>query len=512
MGIKVPTYERKVDTVVPSLSGPSRLRPPDEAFGGDSGRALQNFGAVGEKIAQHITRIAYEKQDMEVLNRETAFRQDWQNRLYNKNEETVKDTNGQDIQRPRGYLVRELGHADGVTKEADITFQDVKKQYLDGLSQYQYNKLAPALDTYYSSVRNGLVSHEAEQYRQNLKNSIESNITQKTNDAATIRDGKSLGFAIDDAVNSAIPYSSRFDKATREVNNEEIAKKIIESSTISTLKNTGNLEASQGLLDSVKDKISQTGYDELKSKLVKGYDALQSEAEKIRLESRVKDRFDYIGKIANGDLNWENSTETIRSVATKDPEMAEAMKKVFESKGGGYLAEDFNNEGFQGLAKDIFTAKDTEGISKFLLQALKDNKNISRDRLAILVDAATEKAKELPLSSGNKKGANPQRGFWSGAWDAIQLTNPITAPFVLMNTIKRAKTENAQGEQVIQIAHDEIRKQRLQDNPDITAFPKKGKLCYDKFGNKAIVYPDGSFEEVMSKAGDFTHKEQREKK
>jgi hypothetical protein len=511
MGIKIPTYERKVDTVVPSLSGPSRLRPPDEAFGGDSGRALQNLGAVGEKIAEHITRIAYEKQDMEVLNRETAFRQDWQNRLYSKDEETVKDANGQDIQRPRGYLVRELGHADGVTKEADTTFQDVKKQYLDGLSQYQYNKLAPALDNYYSSVRNGLVSHEADQYRQNLKNSIESNITQKTNDAATIRDGKSLGFAIDDAINSAIPYSSRFDKTTREVNNEKIAKKIIESSTISTLKNTGNLEASQGILDSVKDKISQTSYDELKSKIVKGYDSMQAEAEKVRLESRVKDRFNYIGQISNGELNWENSADTIKNVATKDPELAEAMKKVFDSKGGGYLAEELGNEGFQDLAKDIFSAKDTESISKFLVQALKDNKNISRDRLAILVDAATERAKELPLSSGKKK-TNQPRGFWNGAWDAIQLTNPLTAPFVLMNTIKRAKAENAQGEQVIQIAHDEIRKQRLQDNPDITAFPAKGKLCYDKFGNKAIVYPDGSFEEVMNKAGDFTHKEQREKK
>ena len=263
------------------------------------------------------------------------------------------------------------------------------------------------------------------------------------------------------------------------------------------------------MLDSVKDKIPRTKYNEIKEEIFKGYNDMQTQMGKIQLENKVVDRLDYIGRIANGTLPWENSSELIRGIATKDPELAEAMSKVFKSK-KGYFAEDINNEAFQELAKSIFTAQDTEGISKFLLQALKDNKNISRDRLAILVDAAREMAKELLLSVKNQKATTPRRSFWNSAFDAVMLSNPLTAPFVLISTISRAKAENAQGEQVIQIAHDEIRKQRLQDNPDITAFPKTGKLCYDKFGNKAIVYPDGSYEEVMSKSGDFKHKEQRE--
>jgi hypothetical protein len=186
------------------------------------------------------------------------------------------------------------------------------------------------------------------------------------------------------------------------------------------------------------------------------------------------------------------------------------MKNVFESK-GGYLAEELGNEGFQNLANDIFRAKDTESISKFLIRALKENKNISRDRLAILVDAARERAKELPLSVKGQKAAIPKRSFWDSAWDAIMLSNPLTAPFVLMNTVSRAKSENAQGEQILNITNDEIRKQRIKDNPVIATLPAKGRLLMDRYGNKAMVYPDGSYEEVMSKTGEFKHKEQRKR-
>lgn len=172
---------------------------------------------------------------------------------------------------------------------------------------------------------------------------------------------------------------------------------------------------------------------------------------------------------------------------------------------------------FQDLAKDIFTAKDTEGVSKFLLQALKENKNISRDRLAILVDAARERAKELPLSikgqktSEQKPKANPKRSFWNSAFDTIMLSNPLTAPFVLINTINRAKVENAQGEQIVNIANDEIRKQRLKDDSTITSLPAKGQLRRDKYGTEFIQYPDGSYERVMSPTGDFVHKELRKR-
>jgi len=343
--------------------------------------------------------------------------------------------------------------------------------------------------------------------------SHKSSLDLQEGEAAQIQDAPTLLTAIDKAIGTQenLNRFMGYDPETAKVSNAEAASRIVKSAVLSTLKTTGNLTQAQALLDSAKDKLlGDEKYNEIKDEIIKGYDVMQSQAGKIQLENKITARFDYIGKIANGTLPWENSTELIRDVAIKDPELAEAMSKVIKSK-KGYFSEDINNEAFQELAKDIFTARDNEDVSKFLLQALKDNKNISRDRLAILVDAARERAKELPLSVKGQKATSPKRSFWDSAWDAIMLSNPLTVPFVLMNTISRVKAENAQGEQIVNVANDEIRKQRIKDNPVISTIPAKGRLLVDRYGNKAIVYPDGSYEEVMSKTGEFKHKEQRKR-
>jgi hypothetical protein len=500
---------------MPEVSTPQYLRPPVAAFGIDVAEAVESLGQTGQKIAgaiaKHGLTLQQEEQDKEVIRRETAFRQDMQNRAFNDDVETIKIA-GQDVQRPKGFLSRQLGQAKGVTQEFDqLYLKNIRDQYLAGLSKYQVDKLGPVLDNYATSLRGNIISHEAAELKKDFEAVTKANVAQKISEASTIRDPKSLGLAIDGAIEAAKPYNSRFHEAIRKINNQKIIGDMVESSVVSTLRTTGNLEQAQSLLDSAKDRMTgDEKYIEIKSRIAKEFDAMQAEAERVSLENRVADRFKYIAQIGDGSLNWENATETIRDVATKDPELAEAMKKVFESK-GGYYAEEIGNEGFQNLANDIFKAKDTESISKFLIRALKENKNISRDRLAILVDAARERAKELPLSVKGQKAVSPKRSFWDSAWDAIMLSNPLTAPFVLMSTVGRAKAENAQGEQILNIANDEIRKQRIKDNPVIATLPAKGRLLMDRYGNKAIVYPDGSYEEVMSKTGEFKHKEQRKR-
>jgi hypothetical protein len=369
------------------------------------------------------------------------------------------------------------------------------------------------LDARFETIQSRIANHERAETDKSIGLAHKSSLDLQENEAAQTQDSASLSAAIDKAVATQESFNRfmGYDSETAKVSNGEAASRIAKAAVLSTLKTTGNLTQAQALLDSAKDKLlDDEKYNEIKDEIIKGYDDMQSQAGKIMLENKIAARFDYIGQIANGTLPWENSTELIRDVATKDPELAEAMKKVFESK-GGYLAEELGNEGFQSLANDIFKAKDTESISKFLIRALKENKNISRDRLAILVDAAKERAKELPLSVKNQKTTTPKRSFWDSAWDAIMLSNPLTAPFVLINAVSRVKAENAQGEQIINIANDEIRKQRVKDNPVISTLPAKGRLLVDRYGNKAIVYPDGSYEEVMSKTGEFKHKEQRKR-
>jgi hypothetical protein len=179
-------------------------------------------------------------------------------------------------------------------------------------------------------------------------------------------------------------------------------------------------------------------------------------------ENKVTDRFNILGDIYEGKMDWKNSFETINKIGAKDPELAEAMTKNLEKeyKPEEDLNGEVKNKAFLDLAQNIFKSKDSKTISDFLVNTLSDNKNISRDRLGILVYAAKQRAEEVKQGNG--------KGFWDSAFNFIMQTNPITAPFVLFNTIKRAKDEGAQGKQILSIARDETDKEFKKVNPKYT--------------------------------------------
>ncbi len=181
-------------------------------------------------------------------------------------------------------------------------------------------------------------------------------------------------------------------------------------------------------------------------------------------DNKVQNRFNIIADIAERGFDWQNSTALTNKIGSQDPELAEAIIKNLEK--GGYQPEEdasgeIKNKAFMDLAKDIFNSKEPKTISDFLVNTLSDNKNISRDRLAILVYAAKEHAGELNKANGGS-------GFWESAFNFILQSNPVTAPFVLFNTFKRAKAENVQGEQVLNIAKEEIDKELKKINPKYT--------------------------------------------
>jgi hypothetical protein len=225
-------------------------------------------------------------------------------------------------------------------------------------------------------------------------------------------------------------------------------------------------------------------------------------------KQKVQSRFDTISRLASGELNFQNAQGAIMSLSETDPELAEAMKNVFNTR-GKYVTEDPNNKGFQDLIYDVFKQKDSESVSKVLVNIIGSDKQISRDRLSVLVDAARMRSEYLNTKSG-KGGAQPN--FLDSAFSFIKENSSFSLGHVFVSMIKRITSENVSGEQIMSVATDEVRKQRLIDNPTMSSLPKEGTLHVDRFGNKAIVYPDGTYKEVMSGEGDYIHKEQRVKK
>lgn len=251
-----------------------------------------------------------------------------------------------------------------------------------------------------------------------------------------------------------------------------------------------------------------------RNRLINLSKSLQDLNESTFKRERIQTRFDTIAQIASGEIDFRNSDDLIQKTMIVDNDLAEAMQKVF-SKRGPYVPEDEKNEVFQENVQKLFAAQNSEEISDYLIRFLKDNPTVSNDRLAVLVDAARMRAVNLPaLKSGKPQAVKPN--FFDGAMSVLRASvPPLAAADTFSRVIKRLKNENTKDEDILPVVNDEIRKQRLEENPGISKFSKDGQLCVDRFGNKALVYPDGTYSPVMSAAGDFVHKEpgkKREKK
>jgi len=100
-----------------------------------------------------------------------------------------------------------------------------------------------------------------------------------------------------------------------------------------------------------------------------------------------------------------------------------------------------------------------------------------------------EKKKSSPASK-------PKQNFFGTAWNMIKNATPLGAVMTMGKVIDESKKSQAQGPQILDITEQEIRKQRLLDHPEISGFPVKGRIMQDRFGNRAMVFPDGSIEDV----------------
>ena len=112
---------------------------------------------------------------------------------------------------------------------------------------------------------------------------------------------------------------------------------------------------------------------------------------------RTQSRFNAISQIASGKLNYANSGEAIRQMSISDPKLGEAMEAAVNSD-GKYKPSSKEDKSYQKVVNNVFSASSQEEISEFLVEALQENANgaISRDRLAVIVNAAMQRSDSLP--------------------------------------------------------------------------------------------------------------------
>lgn len=262
--VKVPVYERQVQTKTPQVSEMRHLRPAPGAFGGEVGQALQDLGNTGEKISQAILKRVAERKaqdnDLEIARLDTAFREDMQNALLND------ENNEQGV--PKGLLSRKLGQAKGITVEYDRLFLDKKKDYIESLKDdRQKQALNQLMDQRYLADRETIIRHERIQGDEDADNVLKANLTRRVDDAALVTNPQDLCALIDQSVQlQTVGHKHKgSDEETINLENAAIAGQIAKSSVMATLEVDPAL--SQQKLNAVKDRIPKTVLVELQQSI-----------------------------------------------------------------------------------------------------------------------------------------------------------------------------------------------------------------------------------------------------
>lgn len=204
--------------------------------------------------------------------------------------------------------------------------------------------------------------------------------------------------SLNDAIKKGV-----YNKAEADLIDLKVQEKMRESGVDTAIANEQAKETKNSIvlseLNKGKDGIFAGLNSEQRATAIKKARLKINDNKQAATEAKVDNRFDYVNQIATGKLNWQNSEETIKAIADHDPELAEAMQKVVDSQ-GQYFPEQADNEAFANLVNNIFTSGTKEEVSDFLVEALNSsaNKEMSKDRLAILVNAAQERTKSLPVN------------------------------------------------------------------------------------------------------------------
>lgn len=338
MAIRVPVqkYDQQISPVTPKIqnapSVPKLNLSPGLSAINKIGQANVELGEtvakVGQVIAKHAQQRQLEIDEADVSARESSFRLDLQNILYDKEMET-KTVEGQEMQVPRGLMNRQLDQSDGITRDFDARFSDLKQKYLSGLrTKDQWNAMAKSLDGNYLSSRNMIINHEGDQFRKSLINKHEMNAKQVISSGSTISDTPTLLTSIDnlDGLVNKMGNVNGQDAETIAFNQKDKASDLVQNSVESFLQNTGNLDGAIKLLNSVKDRILPDKYQDIKEKL---------RADKRTIDRLAKDQLD----IQKDSLytKYFDGTLTLQDVY--------AVNKPIEKGGiGGKAAVDLKNK------------------------------------------------------------------------------------------------------------------------------------------------------------------------
>lgn len=169
-----------------------------------------------------------------------------------------------------------------------------------------------------------------------------------------------------------------------------------------------------GVVKTQIEKSNSTNPDDYKG-LSDGMDIKESNEVQKMVSAHIKqvqegnitgtfdNRIKILGGVATKQLDWK-SADKINQIAAKDPALGSALQSVFDAQVNNkedYEPSSKEGQRYADTVNKLMTGMTKEQVSNYLPEAIKEISKLPagemQDRLAVLVNAAEDRAKSLPV-------------------------------------------------------------------------------------------------------------------
>lgn len=521
-------YENKIAPEAINASPPEELHPVAAAFGGDIGQALQHGGETVasrlESLSSHLARMNFYRQEAQRADLLNQYKTSFQNKLYgdpNDPNATVTQIGNEVIsdnlsfqkgqtpsnvnptatprEIPAAIYNRQGFAASGAIQDADNWHKQASDEIIQksqNLGLRNLSTLKSQMDSAWSSERMSIVKHEATQINDAQQKTFLHGMQLDADNAVTKQDPISLARTID-SINdqNKILNDSQHkedDDPIRELTSNKFVSQALNNSMMANLKsNGGDPVQFQSILDKLHDdgKINDTVYENSGEHLDKISKGIITQNKQVSQTQVVNQRMNTMQLAVQNKLDLTNPN-TVSEISAQDPELGTALSNYSLNKNKDIKDQD---EAFAKATEDIFNAGSKEQISKYTMNVLKEGK-ISQDRLNILLGTAMDRGKHLADLDGQSKSTNPlQNMIDSGMkalidWNKKQDKHYSQTYLDYMNGVKTSTPSESYSSAIGNAA--------IRNNPIISTIPQNGQVRIDKYGQRAMVYPNGKVESI----------------
>jgi hypothetical protein len=496
---KIPQYESResiqVRTVTEEAPG-IRISPEDLTI---TSKAVSQFGITVQNIAEDIIKVKADQEYAQAkiesykalsqIESEAAGDNDFQNfePKYSKKIQEIKDNITQKIKSP---LAKQEFQQDFDLKSI-YAYHDImangRRRFLDYDKDLMNQEIALAKERYFTASTPGEKQNAKDELGQIFSRRIENKILNKAEGANLHQ--KIIAGLDEDQAGEDIILNPQYAL-------DQLTRKDSPYKNLTKLKRAELIDKAQQQIDKQMGQLSRQqlityaqNEDKVCDSDINGNPLNADEIKNLRDRDLIRSSFALSkikalnsAKAINAKTDNKTFEDIFGNIIRRDIPATEIREKIYNANAQGKL----NTSDMRRL---LFAEKG-EGVN------------------SVFEDFVSEQEKLVKT----KKVSKPVNNFWGIVNDMVSVVNPLNTTFLLGKIFDRAKKENVMDERLIGITKDEIRKQILIDKPEISKLPESGHLYRDKFGNTAIVYPDGTYEEVQSKTGEFIHPEYRKKK